>query len=149
MKKHLLQLLSGFLTGMLIMIIAVALLPRVIQIYSPKAGNTNMTVEKVDDNTCPAESQPITSKTSTSYTPRRDQCLTSGCYLERNETSRYCDLHDNGYRPRRTRITSYEQTRDVDDLDVEGFYLENMDEFENEGDAWDYLEDNEDEWDDY
>lgn len=32
-------------------------------------------------------------------------------------------------------------------MDVEGFYYDNRDEFENEEDAWDYLDDEWDEWD--
>ncbi len=39
--------------------------------------------------------------------------------------------------------------RDIDDVDIEGFYEDNRDEFEDFDDAWDYLEDNPEEWDDY
>ena len=38
---------------------------------------------------------------------------------------------------------------DIDDLDVEGLYRDYPDEFEDVDDAYDYLEDNPDEWDDY
>ncbi len=42
--------------------------------------------------------------------------------------------------------TTYEPPyRDVDDVDIDGFYYDNRGDFENEDDAWDYLED---EWDD-
>ena len=37
--------------------------------------------------------------------------------------------------------------RDVDDYDVDGFYYDNRGDFENEDDAWDYLEDEPDDWD--
>ena len=36
---------------------------------------------------------------------------------------------------------------DVDDYDVDGFYYDNRGDFENEDDAWDYLEDEPDDWD--
>ena len=39
--------------------------------------------------------------------------------------------------------------RDIDDVDIEGFYEDNRSEFEDFDDAWDYLEDNPEELDDY
>ncbi len=46
----------------------------------------------------------------------------------------------------RTYTSSYTD-RDVDDYDVDGFYYDNRGDFENEDDAWDYLEDEPDDWD--
>ena len=46
----------------------------------------------------------------------------------------------------RTYTSSYTE-RDVDDYDVDGFYYDNRGDFENEDDAWDYLEDEPDDWD--
>ena len=46
----------------------------------------------------------------------------------------------------RTSTGSY-SNRDVDDYDVDGFYYDNRGDFENEDDAWDYLEDEPDDWD--
>ncbi len=46
--------------------------------------------------------------------------------------------------------TSYSSSsyRDPDDyMDVEGFYYDNRSDFESEDDAWDYLDDEWDEWD--
>ena len=39
--------------------------------------------------------------------------------------------------------------RDIDDVDIESFYEDNRDEFEDFDDAWDYMEDSPEEWDDY
>ncbi len=39
--------------------------------------------------------------------------------------------------------------RDIDDVDIDSFYEDNRDEFEDFDDAWDYMEDNPEEWDDY
>ncbi len=40
-------------------------------------------------------------------------------------------------------------SRDIDDVDIDSFYEDNRDEFEDYDDAWDYMEDNPEEWDDY
>ena len=42
-----------------------------------------------------------------------------------------------------------EKTVDPDDHDIESYYLDYQDEFENEEDAWDDFEDDPDVWDDY
>ena len=151
MKHYFKEILLGFCTGAIIAILAIIVLPKVVDHYSGKPVEPEITVEKeesVQQNT--VEKEPVKTTITKTDRIRRETCLFSGCYRERNEVSRYCDEHDNGYRPRRkTSDVDTEQTRDVDDLDVEGFYLENRDEFEDEDDAWDYLEDNEDEWDDY
>ncbi|MBR1472348.1 MAG: hypothetical protein IJ600_11990 [Lachnospiraceae bacterium] len=47
----------------------------------------------------------------------------------------------------RTYSNSSSAHRDVDDYDVDGFYYDNRGDFENEDDAWDYLEDEPDDWD--
>ena len=39
--------------------------------------------------------------------------------------------------------------RDPDDYDIEGYYDDFRDEFDDYDDAWDDFEDNEEEWDDY
>ena len=39
--------------------------------------------------------------------------------------------------------------RDIDDVDIDSFYEDNRDEFEDFDDAWDYMEDNPEEGDDY
>ena len=50
----------------------------------------------------------------------------------------------------KNKSTNYTHTHtdaDADDQDYEGFYLDNKADFENEDDAWEYLEDEQDEWD--
>ncbi|SEM58953.1 hypothetical protein SAMN04487770_15010 [Butyrivibrio sp. ob235] len=48
-----------------------------------------------------------------------------------------------------TSKTDTDKKLDIDDVDVETFYYDNIDEFEDIDDAWDYLEDDPDEADFY
>lgn len=59
------------------------------------------------------------------------------------------DKHNRTIRSSSTTSKSSTEYRDIDDLDVEGLYEDFPDEFEDIDDAYDYLEDNPDEWDDY
>ena len=49
---------------------------------------------------------------------------------------------------KKTGSTASRTYRDPDDyMDVEGYYYDNRSDFENEDDAWDYLDDDWDDWD--
>ena len=75
------------------------------------------------------------------------------------EGSIYCAKHkpSSGSKNTASRHSSYKSSssysddypRDADDLDVEGLYEDYPDEFVDVDDAWDELEDDPDEWDDY
>ena len=86
-------------------------------------------------------------------------CHAAGCYNGVAEGSIYCAKHkpSSGSKNTASRHSSYKSSssysddypRDADDLDVEGLYEDYPDEFVDVDDAWDELEDDPDEWDDY
>lgn len=151
MKKHSKEIIAGFLTGVVVAILAILVIPKVVGLFSKEPENKEVTIEMTEEiESRPVEPSPVRTTTTNTDRPRREQCLFSGCNNERNESSRYCDLHDNGYRPKkRSAASGTEKTTTIDDQDIDSYYLDYQDEFEDIDDAWDDLEDNEDEWDDY
>ena len=150
-RQFVTRFLIGFVIGMLIMI----LFPKVISHYAGSSEEPSAMTEqqenetKVEEKTPETEEKkPVRTTVTGTETPRRERCIYSNCLNERNATSRYCDEHDNGYRPRNTYSSSPEQTRDIDDQDIDSYYEDYKDEFVDIDDAWDDLEDYEDEWDD-
>lgn len=58
-------------------------------------------------------------------------------------------FYENSSSPKSKKKVYNVEPRDIDDVDIDSFYEDNMDEFEDYDDAWDYMEDNPEEWDDY
>ena len=148
-KKYRKQLILGFLAGLVIVAIATVLLLNAVGLFSEKKEQPAATIEQTEEEPEPEVKPPVKTTITGTERQRRERCIFSNCMNERNETSWYCDQHDNGYRPKkRTSGSGGGRTSTIDDQDIDSYYEDYRDEFEDIDDAWDDLEDNEEEWDD-
>lgn len=85
------------------------------------------------------------------------ECRHAGCTYLVEEGSNYCKSHQSDEKQTTTDKKAKSSSKtgnpgsqedpDPDDYDVDGFYEDNRGDFENEDDAWDYMEDEPDDWD--
>ena len=98
------------------------------------------------------------SRKSGSYYCSEHACAHAGCSYGATDGSRYCNSHKDDEKQsggkktgtatgKRTEFSYDDDHLDPDDYDVDGFYQDNRNMFENEDDAWDYMEDEPDDWD--
>ena len=109
---------------------------------SSSTENKNTTTKStVTKSTTRKSTTPTTSKKSTSTTSKK-----STSTINKKSTS---TKNTNSYSTKSKKRTYESKTVDPSDHDIETYYEDYKDEFEDEDDAWDDFEDNEEYWDDY
>ncbi len=103
--------------------------------------------ERCEKHKIQYKSRSNTSKTTNKSAPITKTCAKPNCNRPVQYGSDYCLNHKPA--SKKTSTNKTHNKKDLDDLDIEGLYEDNPDDFESVEDAWDYLEDNPDEWDDY
>lgn len=78
-----------------------------------------------------------------SYSPKSSSSKSTSSSTASKPKSSYSTTHKS------SSSTTKSRTVDPSDHDIESYYEDYKDEFENEDDAWDDFEDNEDAWEDY
>ena len=112
-------------------------------------GNQNKNKTTKTTATKPSSAKSTTKKSATSTTSKTSTATSSKkstATLTKKSTS---TKTTNSYSTKSKKRTYESKTVDPSDHDIETYYEDYKDEFEDEDDAWDDFEDNEEYWDDY